>query len=229
MGVLLHVDPSDCVTIIAGINLDWIEALSSRLLRAALVDAPNAVHNIIFHVPGPVELCIANRIGARIALANHRNLVINVQMLSAAHLTLASHTTAVTGHHIGTIGVTFVMAITEMILTVELARRVVVNRNLTSRLIDALNIRPLPIVVNLRANSRAVLVICLTCHVDAILRTTLGEKLLLGVIMEEDIKVAFNLLGGRPIDLTVLLQALLLMHMFSVLVPALLLALLVID
>jgi hypothetical protein len=196
MGVLLHVDPSDFVSIITGINLDWIEALSSRLFRAALVNASNAVDIVILHIPGEVELCIADWIGARIALANHGNLVINVQMLSAAHLTLACHTTTVTGHHIGTIGITFVMAITEMILTVELARRVVVNRNLTSGLIDALDIRPLPIVVNLRANSCAVLVICLTCHVHAILRTTLREKLLLGIIMEEDIKVAFNLLGG---------------------------------
>jgi len=196
MGVLSHRDKSPSNAIIACGKGDRIEASCSCLLRAALVDASNAVHIIKFQVPGPVELFVTNWRRGRIALANHRNLVINVQVLSAAHLILATHTTTVAGHHIFTIGITSILAITKMVLIVGLARCVVVNRNRTSGLIDALSIRPHPIVVNLRANSRTVLVICLTCLVHASLRSTLGEKLLLRIIMEEDIKVAFNLLGG---------------------------------
>jgi len=83
--------------------------------------------------------------------------------------------------------------------------------------------------VNLRANGCAVLVVFLTGNIHTSLRTALGEKLLLGVIMEEDIKVALDLLGGRPIDLAVLLKTFLLVHMFFILMPALFFALLKID
>jgi len=47
--------------------------------------------------------------------------------------------------------------------------------------------------------------------------------------MEEDIKVAFDLLGGQPVDLVVFLEALLPIDMFLVLGPALLIALLKVD
>jgi len=83
--------------------------------------------------------------------------------------------------------------------------------------------------VNLRANGCAVLVVFLTGDIHTSLRTALGEKLLLGVIMEEDIKVALDLLGGRPIDLAVLLKTFLLVHMFFIFSPALLFALLKVD
>jgi len=96
-------------------------------------------------------------------------------------------------------------------------------------LVDALHIWPLSIMVNLWANGCTVLVIFLTGNIHTSLRTTLGEKLLLGVIMEEDIDVAFDLLGGRPVDLAILLKALLLVHVFLVLSPALLFALLIVD
>jgi len=96
-------------------------------------------------------------------------------------------------------------------------------------LVDALHIGPLSIMVNLWANGCTVLVIFLTGNIHTSLRTTLGEKLLLGVIMEEDIDVAFDLLGGRPVDLAILLKALLLVHVFLVLSPALLFALLIVD
>jgi len=73
--------------------------------------------------------------------------------------------------------------------------------------------------VNLGANGCTVLVIFLTGNIHASLRTALGEKLLLGVIMEEDIKVAYDLLGGLPVVLAVFLEALLLMDMFQALGP----------
>jgi hypothetical protein len=74
--------------------------------------------------------------------------------------------------------------------------------------------------VNLNADGVAVLVVFFTGLVDAGLRTTLGEELLLCVIMEEDVDIAFNLLGRRPIDLAVLLQALLLKDEFLIPGPA---------
>jgi hypothetical protein len=176
-----------------------------------------------------VELLIANWIRARITVANHRNLVVNVQMLSASHLSFTSHTTTVTGHDVISIGIARVLAITEKVLASRSTRSMIVNSNRSSLLVNTLNIRPHAIVVNLWANGCAVLVIFLTGNIHTSLRTTLCEKLLLGVIMEEDIKVTLDLLGGRPVDLAVLLKALLLVHMFFIFSPALLFALLKVD
>merc|ERR1719284_1612055 len=74
--------------------------------------------------------------------------------------------------------------------------------------------------VNFWANLGAMLVVLLTGHIDAILSSTLCQKLFLGVLMKEDVQVAFNLLGCRPIDLAVLLLALQRRHTFLVPSPA---------
>jgi hypothetical protein len=74
-----------------------------------------------------------------------------------------------------------------------------------------------------------VLVVFLSSNVHAVLGATCGEQLFLGVVMEEDIDVALNLLGGGPINLAILLQALLLRHQLIIPGPALLSALFEVD
>jgi hypothetical protein len=73
------------------------------------------------------------------------------------------------------------------------------------------------------------LVICLTGNIHALCSATLGEKFLLGVLVQEDVNKAFNLLGCRPINLAVLLKALLLLDDLLVSIPAAFLALLEFD
>ena len=65
-------------------------------------------------------------------------------------------------------------------------------------------------IINLRANLVASHVHLLSPLVDAIFRATLCEQVLLGGIGHENIHIAFNLLCGGPINLAVLLQAILL-------------------
>jgi hypothetical protein len=71
------------------------------------------------------------------------------------------------------------------------------------------------------------LVILRASIIDAGLTSTLGEELLLRVVVEQYINVALDLLGGRPIDLAVFLQALLLNHKLLVLHPTVCLALVI--
>jgi hypothetical protein len=54
----------------------------------------------------------------------------------------------------------------------------------------------LAVVVNLWANGSTVLVVVLSSNIYAVLRATFTNQLLLSVIMEEDIDIAFDLLGG---------------------------------
>jgi hypothetical protein len=82
------------------------------------------------------------------------------------------------------------------------------------------------VVVDMGANGVAMLVICLAGNIYAVSSATLGEKLILGVLVQEDVNEAFNLLGCRPIDLAVLLKALLLLDDLPVSIPAAILALL---
>jgi len=67
---------------------------------------------------------------------------------------------------------------------------------------------PVATVINFRANRGAVLIVLLTGNVDAIFCSTLCQKLLLGVLMQEDVQIALDLLGGGPINLAILLLAL---------------------
>jgi len=143
-----------------------------------------------------MECIVADRWAVRIAGSALWNLVVNVQVLGASRLTFTGHTTTVTGHDIITIGITLVVTISEMVLAGPNTESMVVNGNFSSLLVDAFSIRPHSIMVNLGANGCTVLVIFFTGSIHTGLRTALGEKLLLGVIMEEDIKVALDLLGG---------------------------------
>merc|ERR1719359_1433683 len=59
------------------------------------------------------------------------------------------------------------------------------------------------------ADRVAVLVLGFTVLVVAILSATSGKQFLLSWLGKQDIHIAFDLLGSRPIDLAILLQALL--------------------
>jgi hypothetical protein len=54
------------------------------------------------------------------------------------------------------------------------------------------------------------LVVVLSSNIHAFLSSTFRKKLFFRVVMEEHVHIAFNLLRGRPIDLAILLSALLL-------------------
>jgi hypothetical protein len=73
------------------------------------------------------------------------------------------------------------------------------------------------------------LVVFLSSNIHAVLAATLVEQLFLAVVMEEDINVAFNLLGGRPINLAIVFSALLLTNNFLVPFPTSLGALCKVD
>jgi hypothetical protein len=229
MGVLDDGDPLHLVAIVAGVDGLMREASGSTLLRAALVDATNAGDVVKLGIPGPVELLITHWRRSRITAADFRSLIVDVKVLSASHLTGTINTTTVASHDIGSICIALVLTVTKEVLGSAVSGSVVVNGNASRALVDAFHVWPHTIVVNLWADGCAVLVVCLAGIVDAGLRSTLGQKLLLGVIVEEDIDVAFDLLGGRPVNLAVLLQALLLVHVNLILTPALLLALLKVD
>jgi hypothetical protein len=68
---------------------------------------------------------------------------------------------------------------------------------------------PFSIKINLLTNLRALLVHDLAVRVVAVVRTTLFEEGLIIWFFQKDVHIALDLLSGRPIDLAVLLQALL--------------------
>jgi hypothetical protein len=80
---------------------------------------------------------------------------------------------------------------------------------------------PDSVMVGVNTDGRAALVSLLPGNIDTVLCATVFQQLLLGVVVEEDIKITFNLLGGRPIYLTVLLQTLDVGHFITVGIPAL--------
>jgi hypothetical protein len=210
MGVLSNLDPSDLVAITADIKVDVWEACRSILERAAVRDLGDpGVVAIVVAVPLLVESCIAHRFRSRLAWDARGDLVVNVKVLSATLLVLAANLAivAVLGEHLGSIVVTLEVTISKEELAHFFAELMAIDHH---GQICADNIRPSTIVVDLEADGVAVLVVCFASFIDASLATALGEKLLLCVIVEEDVNIALDFLGGRPIDLAVLLQALLL-------------------
>lgn len=92
-----------------------------------------------------------------------------------------------------------------------------------------MNFGPLSIMVNLEADGVTMLVILLSGNIDAFFSATLGEKFFLGVVVQENVNIAFDFLGCRPINLAVLLEALGLLDDNLISVPAADLALLIFD
>jgi hypothetical protein len=160
------------------------------------------------------------RISARFAL---RNLVVDVEVLSATHFCFTS--AAVLGEHCKSVGITLVITISEVILIGLSA--LLMSSDLHR--VDTQHFWPRTKEIDLWADGCAMLVVLFTGIIDASLRSTLCEELLLGVVVEEHINVAFNLLGGRPIDLAIFLQTLLFLHKILVLHPAVCLTLVVLQ
>jgi len=208
MGVLSNLDPGHLVAITDDIKVDVWEACRSILERAAVRDLGDpGVVAIVVAVPLLVESCIAHRFRSWLARDARRDLVVNIKVLSATLLVLAASPTTMHSEHLGSIVVTLEVTISEEELAHFFTELVAIDHH---GQICADNGGPDTIVVNLEADGVAVLVVCFASFIDASLATALGEKLLLGVIVEEDVNVALDFLGGRPIDLAVLLQALLL-------------------
>ena len=55
------------------------------------------------------------------------------------------------------------------------------------------------------------LVILLSGNIDAVFGATLAEEIMFGVVVQENVNIAFDFLGCRPINLAVLFEALLLL------------------
>jgi hypothetical protein len=196
------------------------------LERAAVRDLSDPGGVIELEVPLLVEGGIAHWRRRRIARDACRHLVVNVKVLSATLFLSTSDTTTVLGEDLSSVVVALVLTVSKQEFAHLSALGMAIDND---NILHAQDAGPVTIVVNLKADGVAVLVVLLTGLVDAGLGTTLGQELLLCVIVEEDVDIALNLLGRRPIDLAVLLQALLLKDELLVPGPAASAALLVLN
>jgi hypothetical protein len=151
-------------------------------------------------------------------------LVVDVEMLCAPTFLITRDPSTVPGEHLGAIDVAFIFRIPKEIVRHLLTEDMIVNFNGIGY--DRKHSRPFTIMVNLRANCGTMLVIFFPGYIDTVISATFGQKFILSVIMEENIDIAFNLLSGRPVNLAVLLKALLFSHQFLVPFPTLQIALL---
>jgi hypothetical protein len=226
MGMLRDSDPGDGMAIAAGVKGHIWEAGGSRGDRAAVRDLRDPGDVIELEVPLLVEGSIAHWRWRRLATNAGRHLVVNVKVLSATLFLSTSDTTTVLGEDLSSVVVALVLTVSKQEFAHLSALGMAIDND---NILHAQDAGPVTIVVHLEADGVAVLVVLLTGLVDAGLGTTLGEELLLCVIVEEDVDIALNLLGRRPIDLAVLLQALLLKDELLVSGPASSTALLVFN
>jgi len=184
-------DPAECLAIVAGTNEHVSEAGCSRLERAAIMDLidPGAV--IELEVPSLVESGIANRWWWRFAWDARRHLVVNVKVLSATFFLLTSSPTTMPCENLGSVVITLEVTVSKEELAHLFAELVAINDH---SILHAHNARPDTVMVNLEADGVAVLVVCFASLIDASLTAALGEELFLGVVMEENVNVAFDLL-----------------------------------
>jgi hypothetical protein len=153
-------------------------------------------------VPLLVEGSIAHRRRRGRWLDARRHWIVDVQVLRATFFSLTSCScqTSVLGEDKARpIHVVREDIVTEEILADKLAFCMATDLNflintMTCR-VQVLNCWPLTVMVNLEADGVTVLVIFLTGRVDAVSRTTLSEELFLRVVMQEDVNIAFDLLG----------------------------------
>jgi hypothetical protein len=195
------------MTIRAGTNRH-IRKAGGSIFHAAVRDLSDPGDIIELEVPLLVEGGIAHWRWRRLATDAGRHLVVNVKVLSAT-LFLGTRLTRATMlcEDLSPVVVALEFTIPKEVFAHLSALGMAIDND---NILHAQDAGPVTIVVDLKADGVAVLVVLLTGLVDAGLGTTLGEELLLCVIVEEDIDIALNLLGRRPIDLAVLLQALLL-------------------
>jgi len=185
-------DPAECLAIVAGINEHISKASCSRLERAAIMDLidPGAV--IELEVPPLVESSIADRWRRRSARDARRHLVVNVKVLSATFFLLTSSSTTMPCENLGSVVITLEETVSKEELAHLFAELVAIDNDRV--LLSAHNAGPFSIMVNLKADGVAVLVVCFTGLIDASLTAALGEELFLGVVVEENVNVAFDLL-----------------------------------
>jgi hypothetical protein len=226
VAVLRDCEPANGMTIAAGIKVNIREASGSSLERAAVRDLGDPGDVIELEVPLLVEGGIAHWRRRRIARDACRHLVVNVKVLSAALFLLAGNKTTMLCEDLCSIVVALVDAISKEILARLSASAMAINHHSVRH---THNVWPHTVVVDLKADCVAVLVIFLTGLIDASLAAALGQKLLLRVVVEEDVNIAFDLLGCRPIDLAILLQAFLLEDELLIPGPASGTALLILD
>jgi len=155
---------------------------------------------IIFGIVLEVERFITHWRTTLIADGAHRHLVVNVKVLGAALFAYTINTaTTMPCHHCLAVGITLVVFVSKVVLVMALAEVMscTVVKPIFRLHIDTVgfHLGPLTIVVNLLANSATVVVVLSAGLVDAILGSTLGEEFFLGVVMEEDVHIAFDLLG----------------------------------
>jgi len=228
--VLGDSDPAEAVAIAAGLERHICEAGLS-LERAAIRDLGDPGGVIELEVPLLVEGFVADWRRGNAWLLARRDLEVNVEVLSAPLFLFAADTATVIREDLCTVHVALIHhCISKEILARFWAWRVVINlRGVVLEGWSPDNCWPHTVIINLEADGVAVLVVGLTSLIDARLTAALGEKLLLGVVVEEDVDIAFDLLGCRPINLAILLQALLLKDMPLILGRAVRIAILILD
>jgi hypothetical protein len=184
-------DPAEFLAVVAGINEHVTKAGCSRLERAAIMDLIDPAAVIELEVPFLVESGIANRCWWFLARDARRHLVVNVKVLSATLFLLASNTTTMPCENLSSVVITLEVTVSEEVLTRLFARGMAIDDH---SILAAHDVGPDTVMVNLEADGVAVLVICFASIIDASLTAALGEELFLGVVMEEDVNVAFDLL-----------------------------------
>jgi hypothetical protein len=167
----------------------------------AMVNVWDLAGAIIFGIVLEVERFITHWRTTLIADGAHRHLEVNVKVLRAALFAYTINTTTtMPRHHFRAVGVTLVVLVSKVVLVMALSERMscTVVKPIFRLHIDTVgfHLGPLAIVVNLLANGATMVVVLRAGLVDAILGSTLGEEFFLGVVMEEDVHVAFDLLGG---------------------------------
>jgi len=126
-----------------------------------------------------------------------RNLEINVKMFRAPVLRFAVFAISVFCEDALPVGVALEPAVTEVVLVMLFAEFMCVKHNAIPTIAGFdITRSPFTTVVNFCADLGAMLVVFLTSNIDAILSSTLLQKLLLRVLMKEDVQIALDLLGG---------------------------------
>jgi hypothetical protein len=137
-------------------------------------------------------------------LAAWRHLVVQVKMRGAAVLTLSTvpRVNAALDTFTGHVNVCPLMSC--LILHISESAT-----GITFLVLPPIVVGPLSFEINLNADVITLLVHLLTILVEAVLRTASVKQRLSVGLFEENIDIAFNLLCGRPINLSILLKALL--------------------
>jgi hypothetical protein len=200
VGVLVELQ-----VVVHGLAIDFHCGCQASFTEAhfvcAMINVWDLAGAIIFGIVLEVERFITHWRTTLIADGAHRHLVVNVKVLRAALFACTINTaTTMPCHHCLAVGVALVVFVSKVVLVMALAEVMscAVVQPIFRLHIDTVgfHLGPLAIVINLLANSATMVVVLCAGLVDAILGSTLGKEFFLGVVMEEDIHVAFDLLGS---------------------------------